>query len=233
MDISKIQVIAFDADDTLWVNEPFYREVETTIAELLRPYTHEDHFMEKLYECEKQNLKIFGYGAKGFTLSLIETAIKLSDKRITANEIHKIIELGKSLLQKPVELLPGVAQTIKSLSSNYPLMIITKGDLFDQESKIARSGIADYFQTIEIVSEKKPETYARILERNNISPETFCMVGNSLKSDILPVLKIGGNAVHIPYCTTWVHEQVAPSELENAHFTTLKKTIDLLKFFIK
>ena len=177
--------------------------------------------------------KIFGYGAKGFTLSLIETAIELSDKRITVNEIQKIIELGKSLLQKPVELLPGVVQAIKHLSADYPLLIITKGDLFDQESKIARSGIADYFQTIEIVSEKTPETYAKILKRNNISPESFCMVGNSLKSDILPVLEIGGHAIHIPYHTTWVHEQVEPSQLETAQYTSLKTITDLIKFFSK
>ena len=233
MDISKIHTIAFDADDTLWVNEPFYREVETTIAKILRPYAPENHFMEKLYEREKQNLRIFGYGAKGFTLSLIETAIELSDKRITVDEIQQIVELGKSLLQKPVELLPGVVQTIKHLSADYPLMTITKGDLFDQESKIARSGIADFFQAIEIVSEKTPETYTKILKRNNISPENFCMVGNSLKSDILPVLAIGGHAIHIPYHTTWVHEQVEPSQFETAQFTSLKTISDLTKFFSK
>lgn len=214
-----IKLLAFDADDTLWVNEPFYRDAEKALAEMLEKYCPNEHFDQKLYERESHNLKIFGYGAKGFTLSMIETAIELSDGKIGGVEVQKIIDMGKELLRKPVQLLPYVKETIQHLADEYDLMIITKGDLFDQESKIARSGLADYFQSIEIVSEKNKDVYTRILDRHGIRPANFMMVGNSLKSDILPVIELGGLAVYIPYETTWVHEQVPPpEEMRHSYF---------------
>lgn len=227
----QIRMIAFDADDTLWVNEPFYREVEFAIEDMLSNYVDSEQFLDLLYERELANLKVFGYGAKGFTLSLIETVIELTDHRVTTGHIQKIIEMGKSLLTKPIEFLPDVESTIKKLSADFPLMIITKGDLFDQESKVARSGIAPLFQHVEIVSEKTPEVYQRILEQYDIAPDEFCMIGNSLKSDILPVLEIGGNAVHIPFHTTWVHEHVDPEILANYHFTTVTGIRKLTEIF--
>ncbi len=205
-----IKLLAFDADDTLWVNEPFYRDAEKALAEMLAKYCPNEHFEQKLYERESHNLKIFGYGAKGFTLSMIETAIELSGGKIGGAEVQRIIDMGKELLRQPVQLLPYVRETIQRLAGEYELMIITKGDLFDQESKIARSGLADYFQYVEIVSEKNAGVYAKILDRHGVRPADFLMVGNSLKSDILPVIELGGLAVYIPYETTWVHEQVDP-----------------------
>lgn len=205
-----IKLLAFDADDTLWVNEPFYRDAERALAEMLAKYRRHEDFIDKLYEREIHNLKIFGYGAKGFTLSMIETAIEMSDGKIPGTEIQRIIDMGKALLRKPVQLLPFAKEIIRQLAGEYDMMIITKGDLFDQESKIARSGLADYFQYVEIVSEKNAGVYAKILDRHGVRPANFLMVGNSLKSDILPVIELGGLAVYIPYETTWVHEQVDP-----------------------
>ena len=223
-----IQLLAFDADDTLWVNEPFYREVEATIEALLRPYLDADNFIDQLYEREIRNLGIFGYGAKGFTLSLVETAIELSEGRVSAPEIHRIIELGKSLLTKPIEILPGVEKTIKHLSADFKLMIITKGDLFDQESKIARSGLAEYFDYVEIVNEKKADVYAGILKQYGVQARHFLMVGNSLKSDILPVVEIGARAIHIPFHTTWVHEEIAAQDAAAQQYQTLSGITDLI-----
>jgi len=222
-----IKIIAFDADDTLWVNEPFYREAEQRLEAMLRPYENGETLMERLYARELENLKIFGYGTKGFALSMIETAIELTEGKISGKEIQKIIELGKGLLRRPIELLSGVHETVELLSKTYELMLITKGDLFDQESKIARSGLADFFEFIEIVSEKNPEVYQKTLNKYNIDPKNLVMIGNSLKSDVLPIVKIGGSAVHIPYHTTWVHEQVSEQEQDEHAYETLDSISEL------
>ena len=206
--MSQSPVIAFDADDTLWPNEPYFREAEKEMIKLLSPYYTGDNLIEHLYQQEVRNLHIFGYGAKGFTLSMIESMIELSNGQVSGKEIQKIIELGKSIMTYPIDLLPDVAETLKTLSS-YRLMLITKGDLFDQESKIARSGLADEFEIIEIVSEKDDDTYRKLLKRHDIQPENFWMIGNSLKSDVLPIARIGGTGVHIPYKSTWLHETVS------------------------
>jgi putative hydrolase of the HAD superfamily len=200
--------IAFDADDTLWHNESVFSLTQRKVTELLSGYAPPEGLEARLLETERRNLGLFGYGVKGFTLSMIETALEVSEHAIPAAVIRRILDAGKAMLEHPVELLPGVQEVITALAAEHRLMIITKGDLFDQESKIARSGLAELFARIEIVSEKDVATYRRILARHDIAPERFVMVGNSVRSDILPVLALGGNAVHVPYVTTWALEQV-------------------------
>ena len=210
--VPMITTVAFDADDTLWHNENLYFMTQEKFKRLLMPFQDVATIDRRLYEIEMRNLTFFGYGIKGFTLSMIETAIEVTDGRIGAHEIHQIIDFARDMLRAPVELLPGVRETIASLRETCRLMIVTKGDLFDQESKIARSGIAEYFQHIEIVSEKTPAMYAALMTRYGIHPDRFLMVGNSLKSDILPVIAAGGRAVYIPYHLTWDHEKVTDNE---------------------
>lgn len=206
-----IQTIAFDADDTLWHNETNFAVTQAEIYALLRPYAEESVLKERLYAIEMANLRLFGYGAKGFTLSMIETAIAISEGRVTAREIQTILDAGKALLARPVEVLPGVRETLETLSDKYNLMLITKGDLFHQESRIAASGLGDLFAALEIVSEKDVPTYGRVFRRYHLDPATFLMVGNSVRSDILPVVELGARAIYIPYEITWQHEVADPS----------------------
>ncbi|MCF8231003.1 MAG: HAD family hydrolase [Bacteroidales bacterium] len=206
-----IKVIGFDADDTLWVNEPHFREAERGFTRLLSDYMDEEALSQRLYETETGNLADYGYGAKSFVLSMVETALKVSDYRISQESIGEILALGKRLLNKPVELLSGVEETLASLYGyNYRLIMASKGDLLDQQRKLARSGLEGYFHHIEIMSDKQEKDYANLLSHLDIRAEEFLMVGNSIKSDILPVLNIGAHAVHVPYHTTWVHEVVDP-----------------------
>ncbi len=202
-----ITTIAFDADDTLWANEDLFVATQQQYMQLLAPYRHNWDAAE-LHAAERRNLNYFGYGIKGFTLSMIETAIEVSDGAIPGRDIAAIIDMAKAMVHAPLTLLPGVAELIPQFAQKYHLMLITKGDLFDQEAKIARSGLAEYFRHIDIVSEKTPHAYQRILQRSDINPQSFLMVGNSLRSDILPVIAIGAHAVHIPYHLTWAHEHV-------------------------
>ncbi len=206
--------IGFDADDTLWHNETFFALTQDKFRALLTPYGDSGQIDKQLYATESRNLAHFGYGIKGFTLSMIETAIELTDGRIHGSEIGQIIELGRAMLVSPVELLPGVEEVITTLSQAHPLILITKGDLFDQESKVARSGLVDYFRHVEIVREKDDAVYKAILAKHDIAPHEFLMVGNSMRSDILPVLKIGARAAHIPYAITWQHEVAAMPEMD-------------------
>ena len=200
--------IAFDADDTLWHNELIFDLTQERVAALLADWVPAAELGDQLSRMERRNLRLFGYGAKGFTLSMIETALEVSEDRIPGSVVRQILDAGKALIEHPVELLPGVAETVDLLAAEHPLLLITKGELFHQEAKIARSGLADRFAGIEIVSEKDAETYRRVLDRHAIDPERFVMVGNSVKSDILPVLAIGGNAIHVPYESNWVLDQV-------------------------
>jgi putative hydrolase of the HAD superfamily len=200
--------VAFDADDTLWHNEPIFSLTQERVAALLADWAPPEVLGDRLSQVERRNLRLFGYGAKGFTLSLIETALEISGGEVPGHVLQEILDAGKSMLEHPVELLPGAAETVELLAEHHPLMIITKGDLFHQESKIARSGLADRFAAIEIVSEKDTETYRRILDRWSVDPERFVMVGNSVKSDVLPVVALGGNAIHVPYETTWELDRV-------------------------
>jgi putative hydrolase of the HAD superfamily len=202
-----VEVVGLDGDDTLWRNEEYFVDTQQAFHDLLAPYVngHVD-LDERLNATERRNLELFGYGVKGFTLSLVETAIEVSAGQITAGDIQQLLDLGKGMLRLPVTLLEGVADTVPVLAERYRLLVITKGDLWNQEQKLARSGLADLMWRIEIVSEKDPPTYARILNRHGVDPATFVMVGNSVRSDVLPVIEVGGRAVHIPHELTWVQE---------------------------
>lgn len=217
-----ITVIAFDADDTLWANEPIFQSAEERCKEILEPYIPPSELSDQLYETEMKNLKLFGYGIKSFMLSLIETVVELSDNKVSGAEIQQIIDLGKEMIRHPVEVLSGVEETITTLKEEYTLMILTKGDLFDQESKIARSGLDTHFDHVEIVSEKNKTVYSDILSHYEVEPSNFLMVGNSLKSDVLPVSEIGAHAIHIPFHTTWTHETIEPSEAERNGYHELE-----------
>lgn len=208
--MSKFDLIAFDADDTLWHNERLYVDAQSRFVELLAHYHDPDWIRERLYQTETRNLQHFGYGIKAFALSMLESAVELTEGRLTGQDVKTLIDLAKGMLTAPVELLPHVSEVIPQLAKQYPLMVITKGDLLDQETKITRSGLGQYFRDIEVVSHKTRETYARLLEKHALSSERFLMVGNSIRSDILPTLELGGTAIHIPYETTWLHEMAEP-----------------------
>lgn len=203
-------VIAFDADDTLWHNERLYVNAQARFVQLLARYHNPTWIGERLYQTETHNLQHFGYGVKAFALSMLETAVELTEGRLTGQDVQALIDLAKEMLGAEVELLPQVGETIPRLAASYRLMLITKGDLLDQETKITRSGLGQYFQYIEVVSQKTREVYEKVLGRCSVTPEHFLMVGNSLKSDILPILELSGSAVHIPYETTWLHEIASP-----------------------
>jgi putative hydrolase of the HAD superfamily len=222
-----IDLIAFDADDTLWHNERHYQQAQRDLCDLLAPYADADAVNARLYEAEKRNLPLFGYGMKGFTLSMIEAAIALTDGQVRGTDVQAIIDLGKRLVQTPVELLPGAAETVEALAQHYPLMLLTKGDLMDQERKIAGSGLARHFDAVEIVSDKTPGTYASLLATHGVDPAGFLMVGNSLRSDVLPVVEIGGRAVYIPYHVTWVHEQAPEPGEGDTRYHTLERIDEL------
>lgn len=205
--MNQIKLIGFDADDTLWKSEDYFREAEAEFLEIVGRYEEVDVSAQALYAIELRNLALFGYGVKGMMLSMIEAAIEFTDSRISARDIHRIVEIGKAMLDHPVELLPGVAEAVREVAESYPLVLITKGDLFHQERKVAASGMADIFERIEIVSEKNEAAYHRLFKEFKVAPAEFLMVGNSLRSDIAPVVALGGMGVHVPYHVTWVHEQ--------------------------
>jgi putative hydrolase of the HAD superfamily len=209
-------MIAFDADDTLWHTETLFSLTQERYRELVVPHLRQPWSDEVLHETEMRNLQHFGYGIKGFALSLIETAIELTEGQVPASVIQQIIDMAREMVNAPVQLLQHVAEVIPKLAALYPIMLLTKGDLFDQEAKIARSGLTHHFRHIEIVSDKTPQTYRAILDRYNIRPDRFLMVGNSLRSDILPVAEIGGRAIYIPYQLTWAHEHVEVARLPDS-----------------
>ncbi len=204
-----LQLIGFDGDDTLWHSEGYYRQANDAFAAIMACYVDLDdqRVTETMLATERRNLTLFGYGAKGMALSMVETAIAVSDSRISAADIHRLVDLGKSVLQHPVELLPGIREAVEAVAASYPIVLITKGDLFHQEKKVAACGLADLFRRIEIVSEKDVATYRRVLGEFDLTAAQFAMVGNSLHSDVEPVLRLGGWAVHMPYRVTWAHEQ--------------------------
>ena len=204
-----IELIGFDGDDTLWRSEDYYREANAAFAAIVARYVDvtDAHVHDSMLATERRNLQLFGYGAKGMTLSMVETAIAITGGRVTTADIHALVEIGKRVLQHPVELLPGIRAAVEAVAARHQVVLITKGDLFHQEKKVAQSGLADLFRRIEIVSEKNPQTYARVLAEFDLQPQQFLMVGNSLRSDIEPVLRLGGWGVHMPYHVTWAHEQ--------------------------
>lgn len=203
-----IKVIAFDADDTLWVNEPYFREAEEKFCSLLEDFMPSHSILKELYHTEISNLKLYGYGIKGFMLSMIETALRVSDQKMPISLVEKVIRIGQEMLEKPVDLLPGVEEVLQKLNGDFRIVLATKGDLVDQERKLKKSGLEQYFHHIEIMSEKRVEDFAKLIRHLDVDPVNFVMLGNSLKSDILPVLELGGHAIHIPFHITWVHEEI-------------------------
>ncbi len=223
-----IRVIGFDADDTLWVNEPYYRETEGKFCELLKEYLPKDKIEEELFNTEISNLELYGYGIKAFTLSLIETALRISDSKVPSSTIKTIVELGKEQLNKPNHILEGVKQVLEALNPKYKLIVVTKGDLLDQERKLKNSNLLQYFHHIEIMSDKQEDNYKDLLKHLDIKPSEFLMVGNSLKSDIIPVLNLGGYGVFIPFHVTWQHERVDEAEVTSPRFYKVNSILDLL-----
>ena len=208
-----ITVVGFDGDDTLWHNETRFNLTQAELRALLRRHVPDADVDGHLAEIETKNLGMYGYGVKAFTLSMLETAIQVTDGRIPATDLQVILGWGKRMLMEPTELLDSVEGALRDLHERYDLLLITKGDLFDQESKLARSGLAELFLGVEILSEKNVAAYRAVLARRGIKAEEFVMVGNSLRSDIVPVVELGARAVHIPYHVTWHHEHVPEESL--------------------
>ena len=224
-----LKVIAFDADDTLWVNEPYFRQTEEHFYNLLSEYSSQRTLERELLKTEIENLALYGYGIKGFVLSMIETALKATDNKISVEVVGKIMALGKQMLDNPIELLDGVEEVLLALKDKYRLVVATKGDLLDQERKLRKSGISHYFHHIEIMSEKDDANYLKLIKHLDIQPGELLMVGNSLKSDILPVLNIGGYGVHVPYHITWAHEQIEHT-IDEEKFRSVEGIRDVLGF---
>ncbi|MVA96112.1 HAD hydrolase-like protein [Nitratireductor sp. CAU 1489] len=223
---ANLTTIGFDADDTLWQNEQFYRLTERRFAELLADHAEPDRLSERLLAAEKRNLGSYGFGIKGFTLSMVETAIEVTNGRVPARVIEQILAAGREMLDHPVETLPHVTDTLERLAATHRIVLITKGDLFDQERKLAQSGLGDFFDAVEIVSDKKRNTYQRIFSAVGDGPERAMMVGNSLKSDIVPAIAAGSWGVHVPHELTWVLEHVEPPA-EDPRFRVIDTLRDL------
>lgn len=204
-------MVGFDADDTLWRSQDYFDAAQLEFERLIAPHLDLEApgTRQRLYEVESRNIGVFGYGVKGMVLSMIEAAVQLTGGRIPSSDIHRVVELGKELLRHPVELLPGIRDAVQEIARDLDVVMITKGDLFHQEAKVRQSGLAEVFRRIEVVSEKDPATYARLLQEFDIPAASFVMVGNSMRSDIAPVLALGGWAIHVPYHTTWAHEDTA------------------------
>lgn len=224
-----INVIGFDADDTLWVNETYFRDTEDKFADLLEKYETKNKIDQELFRTEIKNLDLYGYGIKGFMLSMIECALELSNNQISSKTIGDMLDLGKEMITQPVELLNGVEEVLKSLKNKYRLIVLTKGDLLDQERKLERSGLSEYFHHVEVLSDKKEKNYSDLLEHLQIAPSEFLMIGNSLKSDVLPLVEIGARAIHVPFHTTWEHEKVNGS-IENKGYMTISTLTDILEY---
>lgn len=217
-----LKLVAFDADDTLWHNERLFTDVEARFRELLSRHTDPEIIEQRLHETEASNLGHYGYGVKSFTLSMIETAIELTDSSVTGREIEEIVQMGREMLLAPVDLLEGVREVVENLTARYTLMVLTKGDLLDQESKVARSGLGEFFSHVAVVSRKDRATYEQLLAGHGLAAPEFVMIGNSLRSDVIPVAEMGAHAVHIPYETTWEHEQVSGHQLAGLRFHTVE-----------
>ncbi|HKJ41688.1 MAG TPA: HAD family hydrolase [Sunxiuqinia sp.] len=231
MPLDHIEIIAFDADDTLWENENFFREAEKQFCHLLQEFQPDEKIMSELFRVEVQNMEIYGYGIKAFILSLVETALIISNKQVRPEQVEAILKIGKSMLHKEVVLLDGIHSVLEKLAPKYRLVLATKGDLLDQERKLKKSGLLRYFHHIEVMTHKKEENYQQLLNHLDIDARKFMMIGNSLKSDVLPVINLGGTAAHVPFYTTWVFEQLDPSSVKSDRFFELKHIHDVLTLF--
>ncbi len=229
VDFSNIKVIGFDADDTLWVNETYFRDTEEQFSALLENYETKNKIDKELFKMEMKNLELYGYGIKGFMLSMIESAMDLSNNKVSQATILEILNLGKKMIAHPVELLDSVTEVLQVLVKKYRLIVLTKGDLLDQERKLEKSGLSQFFHHVEVLSDKKEDNYKNLLDHLEIEVNEFLMIGNSLKSDVLPIINIGAQAVHVPFHTTWQHEEVSIEEKDNNHLT-LNKLSDILEY---
>src|SRR5215217_4735338 len=223
-----LKVIAFDADDTLFVNETYFLETEEKFCDLMSDYLSHKSISQELFRIEIKNLTIYGYGIKAYILSMIEAAMTISNNTIPVEVVGKIIQYGKELLEKPIVLLDGVEETLESLYGKYKLVVATKGDLLDQRRKLHNSGLGKYFHHIEVMSDKQEQDYLDLIKRLEIEPSEFFMIGNSLKSDVLPVLGIGGYAAHVPFHTTWAHEKI-DHEVKHDNFNSFENIIEVLE----
>jgi len=223
-----LKVIAFDADDTLFVNETYFLETEEKFCDLMSDYLSHKSISQELFRIEIKNLTIYGYGIKAYILSMIEAAMTISNNTIPVEVVAKIIQYGKELLEKPIVLLDGVEETLEALHGKYKLVVATKGDLLDQRRKLHNSGLGKYFHHIEVMSDKQEQDYLDLIERLEIEPSEFFMIGNSLKSDVLPVLGIGGYAAHVPFHTTWAHEKI-DHEVKHVNFSAFEKITEILE----
>ena len=226
----KIKVIAFDADDTLWINETYFREAEHQFAKLLGNYETENKIDQELFRTEIKNLTHYGYGVKGFVLSMVECALELSNYQVSPKAIEAILAIGKEMLEKPIELIEGVEGVLQSLQGKYKLIVATKGDLLDQERKLEKSNLLKYFHHIEVMSDKKEKDYQKLIQHLDIQPSELLMIGNSLKSDVLPLIAIGASAFHIPFHTTWAHEEVSKGRYSSAAYKTVSNIRQVLSY---
>ncbi len=224
-----VKVIGFDADDTLWVNETYFREAEQEFGQLLSEYETLNKIDQELFKKEIANLPLYGYGIKAFVLSMVESALEQSNYNVSTQTIAAILDIGKTMLSKPVELLDGVEEVLATLSKKYRLILATKGDLLDQERKLEKSGLSKYFHHIEVLSDKQEDNYTKLLKHLDIVPNEFLMIGNSLKSDVLPLVNIGAQAIHVPFHTTWIHEQVTKKETQGKNYKTVNTIRDITK----
>lgn len=225
------KIVIFDADDTLWENETYFREAESELSCLLADYGTQEEIERELFRIEMQNMPLYGYGVKAFGLSMIETALFVSDNSIQADRIEQIIQIVKRMLDAPVVLLPDVEEVLKTLSAHYRLILATKGDLLDQERKLRKSALEGYFHHIEIMSDKTEKEYAALFHHLDVEPHEVVMIGNSLKSDALPILTLGGYAFHVPFYTTWVHEQI-DQPIESSHFIEITQLKEILPYLL-
>ena len=227
--LNQIKVIAFDADDTLWVNEPYFRKAEDQFCALMTDYLPPHSLEKELFAIEIKNLPLYGYGIKAFMLSMIEAAMSISNKTIPLSAIEKMMDIGREMMEAPVVLIDGIEPVLQALQSKYRLVLATKGDLLDQERKLEKSGLAAYFHHIEIMSEKKVPNFKKLIQHLDIAPNEFLMIGNSLKSDVLPLLELGAHAFHVPFHTTWEYEKVETT-IVNEQFRGLENIGEVLEY---
>ena len=224
---SVIRLVALDADDTLWHNEPLFTDTQARFCALLSRHTDAGVIAQRLYETEIRNLQHYGYGVKAFTLSMVETAIELTGGRVTGDEVSEIVRMGREMLHAPVDLLEGVRDAVCRLAESHELIVVTKGDLLDQETKLARSGLGDFFTDVSVVSRKDRAMYEALVASRGLAADEFVMVGNSLRSDVVPVAEMGGHAIHVPYEATWAHEEIDATRLASIRYHTLPRIRDL------
>ena len=230
VDFGGITTIAFDADDTLWVNETYFREAEEQFGTLLEAYETKNTIDQELFKMEMRNLALYGYGIKGFMLSMIESALELSNGQLPQSTVLRILDIGKQMISRPVELLPGIEDVLKQLHPHYRLLVLTKGDLLDQERKLEKSGLSKYFHHVEVLSDKKEKNYTALLDHLKIKRNEFLMVGNSLKSDVIPILNLGAQAIHVPFHTTWAHETVTETEEKENNYLKINSITELVGY---